>query len=350
MIKESIGRLAQDHNLDAEGIYRLIVSSQHDDEIFDLLRHEAVKVAQSRFGSGIYVRGLIEISSYCRNDCAYCGLRCSNGAAERYRLSDAEILECCEAGYAIGLRTFVLQGGEDLSLSDEWLTRLISEIRSRWSDAAITLSLGERSQTSYRTLFETGASRYLLRHEAADAELYRSLHPSRMSLENRLNCIENLIKIGYQTGMGMIVGLSGQSVEFLVKDLLLMKRFCPQMIGIGPFIPHHNTPLGCQPAGDLRLTLTMLAIARLMFPDALIPSTTALSTLSPTGRREGIMSGANVVMPNLSPRSVRGKYSIYDNKVATGAEAAESIDLLERELNTIGYHVDYSKGDFKKNE
>ncbi len=169
-----------------------------------------------------------------------------------------------------------------------------------------------------------------------------------MSLENRLNCIENLIKIGYQTGMGMIVGLPGQSVDSLVKDLLLMKRFCPQMIGIGPFIPHHNTPLGCQPSGDLRLTLTMLAIARLMFPDALIPSTTALSTLSPVGRREGIMSGANVVMPNLSPRSVRGKYSIYDNKVVMGAEAAESIDLLERELNTIGYHVDYSKGDFKR--
>ncbi len=305
--------------------------------------------ATSRFGLGIYVRGLIEISSHCRNSCLYCGLRGANREAERYRLSDDEILQCCENGYRMGLRTFVLQGGEDSALTDERLAGLILEITSRWNDAAVTLSLGERSKESYAMLCQSGASRYLLRHEAADEDLYRRMHPL-MSLENRISCIENLIAMGYQTGMGMIVGLPGQSIDSLVKDLLLMKRLNPHMIGIGPFIPQRQTPLGDLPAGDLRLTFTMLAIARLMFPDALIPATTALSTLAPNGRTEGILSGANVVMPNLSPADVRHKYAIYDNKAALGAEAAETIDLLEQELDSIGYHIDYSKGDYKTTE
>ncbi len=346
MVEKSVNQLCQEHCLDSEKLYQLIVSSCHDDSTFNLLRQEAVKTATSRFNRGIYVRGLIEISSYCRNNCFYCGLRCSNREAERYRLSDAEILDCCEKGYRTGLRTFVLQGGEDLALTDECLIGLVSAIRSRWSDVAITLSLGERSRASYQALYQAGASRYLLRHEAADESVYSNLHPA-MSLVHRINCIEHLMEIGYQTGMGMIVGLPQQSIESLVKDLLLMKRLNPHMIGIGPFIPHHQTPLSDHPAGDVRLTLSLLAITRLMFPDALIPATTALSTLSPDGRNAAILSGANVVMPNLSPMAVREKYAIYDNKLASGAEAAETIELLEQELNTIGYHIDYSIGDFK---
>ncbi len=349
-MEKSAKKLSQEHVLDAEALCRLITSSCEDDTVYEQLRHEAVKTARSRFGYGIYVRGLIEVSSYCHNDCLYCGLRRSNTAAERYRLSDSEILECCEYGYRIGMRTFVLQGGEDSTFNDERLISLISSIKSRYADAAITLSLGERTEASYRVLFQTGASRYLLRHEAADYKLYRSMHPTHMSHENRIACIENLIKIGYQTGMGMIVGLPGQTVESLVKDLILMKKLNPQMIGIGPFIPHHQTPLSNHPTGDLRLALTILAIIRLMFPDALIPSTTALSSISPEGRIAGILSGANVVMPNLSPIGVRSKYSIYDNKLAFGAEAAETIEILERELKAIGYDIDYSIGDYKANK
>ncbi len=347
MIKESVNRLCREHILDTERLYRLIVSSCEDDDVFHLLRQEAVKTATRHFGRGIYVRGLIEISSYCHNDCLYCGLRCSNRDAERYRLTDAEILDCCESGYELGLRTFVLQSGEDSRLTDERLVNLITFIKSRWNDAAITLSLGERSKASYQALFQAGASRYLLRHEAADAELYRQLHPSRMSQANRISCVENLMEIGFQTGMGMMIGVAGQTVDALVKDLMLMKRVNPHMIGIGPFIPHHQTPLGNHPAGDIRLTQTMLAITRLMFPNALLPSTTALSTLSADGRKAGILSGANVVMPNLSPTGVRHKYAIYDNKLTSGAEATETIELLEQELDAIGYHVDYSRGDYQ---
>ncbi len=339
--------MCREHNLDAESIYRLIVSAREDDETFSLLRQAAIDTATKHFGNGIYVRGLIEISSFCCNDCMYCGLRSSNRDAERYRLSDDDILECCERGYKAGLRTFVLQGGEDRKLDDERLVNLVSQIHSRWSDAAITLSLGERSKASYQALYKAGASRYLLRHETADCNLYSQMHPMRMSQANRINCTKNLMEIGFQTGMGMMVGLPGQSVDSFVMDLLLMKRLNPHMIGIGPFIPHRQTPLANHSAGDLRLTLTMLAITRLMFPNALIPSTTALSTLSPDGRKAGILSGANVVMPNLSPTDVRSKYAIYDNKLASGAEAAETIELLEQELNSIGYHIDYSRGDYK---
>ncbi len=346
-MKELVTRLAHEHRLDAESYHQLIVSSCKDESTFNYLRNEAVKATIRRFEHGIFVRGLIEISSYCHNDCLYCGLRHSNRDAKRYRLSDTEISECCANGYKIGLRTFVLQGGEDSTFTDDILIPLISKIHSNWNDVAITLSLGERSKESYRALFNAGATRYLLRHEAADSDLYAKLHPSWMSQRNRINCIENLIATGYQTGMGMIVGVPGQTVDALVADLLLMEQFNPHMIGIGPFIPHHQTPLGNHPAGDLNLTLTMIAITRLMFPDALIPATTALSTLSPNGRKAGILSGANVVMPNLSPISVRKKYSIYDNKLSSKEEAAESINLLEQELNSIGYHIDYSKGDFK---
>jgi biotin synthase len=257
-------------------------------------------------------------------------------------------MECCEEGYNAGVRTFVMQGGEDGQLTDEWLENIITDIRHTYPDAAITLSLGERSRESYERLFAAGANRYLLRHEAADKELYNLLHPAEMSYENRITCIENLKAIGYQTGMGMMIGVKGQSIDSLVQDLQLLERLQPQMIGIGPFIPHHDTPLGENPAGDLRLTLLMLAIVRIMFPDALIPSTTALATLSAEGRKMGILSGANVIMPNLTPLSERRKYAIYENKATSGSEAVEGLQALERELSEIGYHIDYSRGDFQK--
>ena len=263
-------------------------------------------------------------------------------------MSHDEIMACCEEGYRAGLRTFVLQGGEDPRLTDEWLEELVLAIRERYQDVAITLSLGERSRASYERLFEAGASRYLLRHEAADRALYELLHPTTMSHSNRIACIENLRDIGYQTGMGMMIGVKGQTTESLVEDLLLMERIQPQMIGIGPFIPHPDTPLGGEPAGDLRLTLLMLSIVRLMHPDALIPATTALATLSAEGRKLGILSGANVVMPNLTPSAFRAKYAIYKDKASFGSEAVEGLQELERELNEIGYHIDYSRGDFQK--
>ncbi|MEE1169047.1 MAG: [FeFe] hydrogenase H-cluster radical SAM maturase HydE, partial [Alistipes sp.] len=261
-------------------------------------------------------------------------------------LTKDEILACCAEGYNLGFRTFVLQGGEDGTHTDSWLVDLVSTIRNQYPDVAITLSLGERSEESYRKLSEAGANRYLLRHEAADAELYDSLHPSSRGLRHRLECVEALKRCGYQVGMGMMIGVKGQTIDHIVEDLQLVAKMDCQMVGIGPFMPHSSTPLGGEPAGDLRLTLAAVAIARLMLPSALIPSTTALATLSPRGRLEGILSGANVVMPNLSPSDIRAKYAIYENKASWGKEAAEGLQALDEELHTIGYHIDYARGDY----
>jgi biotin synthase len=255
-------------------------------------------------------------------------------------------LACCAEGYNLGFRTFVLQGGEDGTHTDSWLVDLVSTIRNQYPDVAITLSLGERSEESYRRLRDAGANRYLLRHEAANDNLYASLHPGSRGLQHRLECIDALKRCGYQVGMGMMIGVKGQSLEHLVEDLQLIRAVKPEMVGIGPFMPHSSTPLGGEPAGDLRLTLAAVAIARLMLPSALIPSTTALATLSPTGRLEGILSGANVVMPNLSPSDIRAKYAIYENKASWGKEAAEGLKALDEELHTIGYHIDYARGDY----
>ena len=345
-MKHLVDKLARGHSLDAHEYHKLIQDC--DESTFDYLRSEAVAMSVKRFGTGIYVRGLIEVSSFCRNNCRYCGLRCENNAGERYRLSDDEILSCCERGYGAGLRTFVLQGGEDGAFTDERLVSLVRRIKEKYSDAAITLSMGERTKESYERLFAAGVSRYLLRHEAASQELYGYLHPQNMSLQNRLSCIENLKAIGYQVGMGMMIGVPGQTVEHLVEDLLLMKEYNPHMIGIGPFIPHRETPFASASPGDLRQTLILLSIVRLMFPDALVPATTALSTLDAEGRKQGILSGANVVMPNLTPSAIRAKYAIYKDKASFGSEAVEGLQELERELNEIGYHIDYSRGDFQK--
>ena len=346
-MRELVEHLARCHKLDATALGQLLRSAVAEDDVLQLLRDTAVRTARQQFGLGVYVRGLIELSSFCRCDCLYCGLRRSNRTAERYRLTSEEVMECCREGYALGFRTFVLQGGEDGTHTDAWLSELICKMRTTYPDVAITLSLGERSEESYRILKEAGANRYLLRHEAANDELYASLHPSSRGLEHRLECLRALKRCGYQTGMGMMIGVKGQTIDHIVEDLLLIERMQPEMVGIGPFLPHRATPLGEEPAGELRLTLATIAIVRLMLPHALLPSTTALATLTPRGRLEGILSGANVVMPNLSPSSVRAKYAIYENKASWGKEAAEGIVALNSELETIGYHIDFSRGDYQ---
>lgn len=346
-MKALIEQLATEHKLHAPAMEQLLYSAAHESHTLEQLRQAAVSVTHHQFGKGIYVRGLIELSSYCHCNCLYCGLRRANTHAERYRLTSDQILTCCQEGYRLGLRTFVLQGGEDATHTDSWLIALISSIRTHCPDAAITLSLGERSEASYIALREAGAHRYLLRHEAANTTLYSTLHPHGRSLVQRLACIESLQRAGYQTGMGMMVGVQGQHIAHLTEDLLLMSTMRPAMVGIGPFIPHHATPLGSEPPGDLSLTLATIAIARLLLPHALIPSTTALATLSPQGRLLGILSGANVVMPNLSPPNVRAKYAIYENKAAWGTEATEGLSALSDELHSIGYHIDYSRGDYR---
>ncbi len=345
-MKELIEQLALEHRLDATSMAKLLHDAIHNAATLQLLRSTAVRTAREQFGRGIYIRGLIELSSYCHCDCLYCGLRRSNSQAERYRLTPEEILDCCEQGYRLGFRTFVLQSGEDATHTDEWLTPIICKIRTLYPDAAITLSLGERSETSYRKLKEAGANRYLLRHEAANEDLYASLHPHGRGLRHRIHCAKTLQNLGYQVGIGMMIGVKGQIIAHLIEDLQFITAMHPEMVGIGPFIPHPSTPLGSEPAGELNLTLATIAITRLLLPQALIPSTTALATLSSTGRTEGILSGANVIMPNLSPTNVRAKYAIYENKAAWGTEAAEGLSALENELQAIGYHIDYSRGDY----
>lgn len=345
-MNELVDRLRRDRTLSKEEFCRLLTAG--DPTAYEYLHEAAREVARVHFGRGVYIRGLIEVSNYCRNDCLYCGIRCGNPNVERYRLDRPTILDCCGEGYRLGIRTFVLQGGEDPALTDAWLVDLIREIRRRWPDCAITLSLGERTEESYRALFEAGADRYLLRHETIDEPHYRSLHPENMSLAHRIECLRALKRIGYQTGTGIMVGTPGQTVGNLAEDLCFIGGFQPEMIGIGPFIPHRDTPLADATAGSVGTTLVLLSILRLMCPAALIPATTALATLAGDGRLQGIMAGANVVMPNLSPAVQRSKYSLYDGKAAFGAEAAEGLADLEKQLNTIGYHISWNKGDYNE--
>ena len=341
-----VERLVSEHRLDADGFRDLLASS--DDRAFNELREAARAVAHRHFGNRVYIRGLIEVSNYCRNNCLYCGIRRDNRQVERYRLSDAAILTSCEAGYRLGFRTFVLQGGEDAAFNDARLVGLVSTLHARYPDCAITLSLGERSEASYRALFEAGARRYLLRHESASAELYGRLHPSSMSWQHRMECLKSLQRIGYQTGMGMMIGAPGQPLENLVEDLLLIQQMRPQMVGMGPFLPHSQTPFGAYPAGSATITHRLISIVRLLLPTALIPSTTALATISPQAQMEGILAGANVVMPNLSPTDVRRNYEIYEGKAAFGAEAVEGLRILSQELQKIGYEISYDIGNYKE--
>lgn len=321
-----------------------LVSATGDDTA---LYTAADAVRRKHYGDRVYIRGLIEISNYCKNNCLYCGIRAANSAVQRYRLTKEEILTCCREGYDLGFRTFVMQGGEDSTFTDEFMCGLIDRIKSMYPDCAVTLSIGERSRASYKAMYDAGADRYLLRHETASDAHYKMLHPKNMSLSVRKECLFNLKEIGYQVGSGFMVGSPYQSVENLADDLMFLKELQPQMIGIGPFISHRDTPFKDKSNGTLYLTLKMISILRLIFPEALIPSTTALSSISPEGRELGLKAGANVVMPNLSPTAVREKYSLYDNKAHSGSEAAESLALLKELVKNAGYTVVKDRGDAK---
>lgn len=342
-MKELIQKLRQTQSLAKEEWISLI--ENRTPELAEYLFEQAREVREAHYGKDIYIRGLIEFTNYCKNDCLYCGIRRSNKNADRYRLSKEEILECCEHGYELGFRTFVLQGGEDGYYTDERVAEIVSEIKEKYPDCAVTLSIGEKPYDSYKRFYEAGADRYLLRHETYNCEHYSKLHPAELSAKERQQCLWNLKKIGYQVGTGFMVGSPYQTAEHLAEDMLFIKELNPQMIGIGPFVPHHDTPFAKEQGGTLELTLYMLGLLRLMIPKALIPSTTALGTIDPNGRELGILAGANVVMPNLSPRNVREKYLLYDNKICTGDEAAESLENLKIRMKKINYDIVVSRGD-----
>jgi len=344
-MKQLIDKLYRTKNL-LPAEYKELIDNRTP-ELSEYLFEKARAVRLENYGYDVYIRGLIEFTNYCKNDCYYCGIRKSNCKADRYRLTKEQILESCAVGYELGFRTFVLQGGEDGYFTDERIIDIIRSIKNNYPDCAVTLSIGEKSYESYKAFFDAGADRYLLRHETANIEHYRKLHPKVLSLENRKKCLYNLKDIGYQVGCGFMVGSPHQTTDCLVEDLLFIKELNPHMVGIGPFIPHHETPFADKEAGTLELTLFLIGIIRLMLPDVLLPATTALGTIHPKGRELGILAGANVVMPNLSPKSVRQKYMLYDNKICTGDEAAECLNCMKKRMEGIGYHVTVSRGDHK---
>lgn len=341
--RQLIDKLEETSHLTREEWIFLIENRSED--IAEYLFEKARKWQHRYYGNHIYTRGLIEFTNYCKNDCYYCGIRRSNRNTERYRLTREQILECCEMGYGLGFRTFVLQGGEDGWFTQEKLEEIVYAIKDGYPDCAITLSIGERSKESYLKLFEAGADRYLLRHETADEAHYGSLHPSELSARHRKQCLWELKEIGYQTGTGFMVGSPGQSAAHLAEDLLFIRELEPHMAGIGPFVPHHDTPFAKEAGGSVELTLFLIGLLRVMLPKLLLPATTALGTIDPEGREKGVLAGANVVMPNLSPVSVRKKYELYDNKICTGDEAAECRECLKRRMESIGYELVVDRGD-----
>ena len=323
---------------------KYLLTCDGEDNI-EYLYENAREVSDSVFHKDVYLRGLIEFTNYCKNNCYYCGIRCGNSKADRYRLTEDEILSCCEIGEKIGFKTFVLQGGEDPFFTDDKICDLVRKIKEQHPSCAVTLSIGEKTEESYRKYFEAGADRYLLRHETANEEHYAMLHPESMSGAERKMCLYNLKKIGFQVGCGIMVGTPGQTLDHIYEDVVFMMALKPHMIGIGPFIPHKDTPFRDEPEGSVELTLRLLAVLRLLFPKVLLPATTALGTADNLGREKGILAGANVMMPNLSPVNVRGKYLLYDGKICTGEEAAECSVCLKRRVERIGYHIADSRGD-----
>lgn len=330
--------------VELSGFLRALFEAE-DGRCRELLRAWAAETCERHYEKRVYFRGLIEFSSYYRNDCFYCGLCRSNGNAVRYRLDEDEILACCRTGHALGFRTFVLQGGEDPFFSDERMCAIVSKIKARHPDCAVTLSLGERSRSSYQRLFDAGADRYLLRHETADEAHYGKLHPPELSLGNRKKCLSILKEIGYQVGAGFMVESPFQTCDTLAEDLIFLRELQPHMVGIGPFIPQKGTRFRDEPTPTPERTLVLLSVVRLLLPKALIPATTALGTVDPLGREKGLRAGANVVMPNLSPVSHRKDYALYDNKICTGEEAAECLACLSRRIASAGFLPDFSRGD-----
>lgn len=340
MSAELVKKLYETGNLTDNELKMLIES-----ETAENLTEYADKVRQKYYGKKVFLRGLIEISSYCKNDCYYCGIRRSNKSAERYRLHYHNVLHSAKIGRKLGLCTFVIQGGEDAFFTDNYLCTLIYDLKSEYPDCAVTLSLGERSYESYKRLKEAGADRYLLRHESADNDLYYRLHPHGMSPENRKQCLYNLKELGYQVGAGFMVGAPYQTTENIISDIRFMQELQPQMIGIGPFVPHKDTPFRDEKSGTLELTLRLLGILRLMFPKVLLPATTALGSISPIGRTLGLQTGCNVIMPNISPEDARKKYMLYNNKLISGGETAEGLEILRREIESAGYEIAKERGD-----
>ena len=341
-----IWKLRETGSLTLEEYAQLIAG--RDEESRQLLAKLAAERVKEVYGNKIFVRGLVEISNLCKNNCLYCGIRRSNRNCDRYRLTKEQILDCAAEGYELGFRTIVMQGGEDGFFTDEVVCDIVRSIKHAHPDIAVTLSLGERSRESYQRLFDAGADRYLLRHETANRAHYESLHPSGMSFDNRMRCLQDLHEIGYQTGCGFMVGSPGQTVEHLARDLKFIETFRPEMCGIGPFIPHKDTTFRDHPAGTVELTCYLLSILRLIQPNLLLPATTALGSIDPMGREKGILAGANVVMPNLSPANVREKYMLYNNKLSSGAEAAQNLEELKTRMTAIGYEVVTDRGDIKR--
>ena len=343
--QEIVDEIKEKQNITIEQLQILLGETGKQNE--EYLYVQAREVADAVYGKRVFKRGLIEFTNYCKNDCYYCGIRRSNANAGRYRLEKEVILDCCKKGYELGFRTFVLQGGEDGYFTDERVCELVSTIRKSFPDCAITLSIGEKSKESYQKYFEAGANRYLLRHETANDAHYQLLHPKELSLANRKQCLYDLKKIGYQVGCGFMVGSPGQTVETLYEDLQFIRELRPHMVGIGPFIPQKDTPFGEECAGTLEQTLRLLAIIRLLHPHVLLPATTALGTIHENGRELGILAGANVVMPNLSPQDAREKYTLYDNKIHSGDEAAEGDANLRKRMLEIGYELVTDRGDYQ---
>ncbi|QQK07090.1 [FeFe] hydrogenase H-cluster radical SAM maturase HydE [Miniphocaeibacter halophilus] len=343
-MNDLVKKLFENKTLSNEEFLTILADNKYDED----LKKAANIRREEYYGKDVYIRGLIEFSNYCKNNCFYCGIRAGNNKASRYRLNTDDILNCCREGYKLGFRTFVLQGGEDPYFTDDIFIEIIAKIRSKFPDCAITLSLGERNYKSFKNFFDAGTNRYLLRHETANEYHFNKIHPNNLSLENRKKCIFQLKEIGYQVGSGFMVGSPFQKLEYLVEDLRFLETLQPDMIGIGPFLSHKDTPFKNFENGSMGLTIKLISILRLMFPYSLIPSTTALGTIHPEGRELGLKAGANVVMPNLSPSNVRNKYELYDNKIYSGSEAAESIELLTRLIKKSGFNISVNRGDVKR--
>lgn len=337
-------KLSSEHFL-SEREFVALWEMRKEEEVKTFLQKEALRLRHEHFGNKIYIRGLIEFTNYCKNDCFYCGIRCTNQNVSRYRLTKDEILTCAREGYEMGFRTFVLQGGEDMWYTTERMEDLIHSLKSAYPDCALTLSVGEKSRETYERYKLAGADRYLLRHETADEVHYGKLHPSSLKLSNRMECLRNLKELGFQVGAGFMVGSPYQSAESIAKDLYFLETFQPHMVGIGPFIPHHDTCFAHEKPGSVEDTLFLLSVVRILLPKVLLPATTALGTLQPDGRELGILHGANVVMPNLSPTSIRKKYELYDNKISTGAESAQNLEELTKLFEAIGYRLSFQRGD-----